>query len=149
MNFFSKFIYPYDRIKAFFLALMVIVVYIPFLNNPLVFDDFAIFGAAIDHYANTWFRLDLRWFPYATFGVTWVFFGEDPPAFRLQNLLLHGMNVLLLLLVLRVWIKLFIIDVSKEKIANWGAWLGALVFACHPLAVYGVGYLIQRSILIS
>jgi len=149
MNFISKFIYPHDRIKALFLALMVIVVYIPFLNNPLIFDDFAFFDAAIDHYANTWFRLDLRWFPYTTFGVTWVFFGEDPPVFRIQNLLLHGMNVLLLLLVLRVWIKLFITDVSKEKIANWSAWLGALVFACHPLAVYGVGYLIQRSILMA
>ncbi|BBJ24750.1 tetratricopeptide repeat protein [Candidatus Nitrotoga sp. AM1P] len=149
MNFFSNFVYPRDRIKALFLMLLVIVVYVPFLNNPLIFDDIPFFDAAIDHYANTLFRFDLRWFPYTTFGVTWVFFGEDPLVFRIQNLLLHGMNVLLLLLVLRMWIKLFITDVSKEKIANWGAWLGALVFACHPLAVYGVGYLIQRSILMA
>jgi tetratricopeptide (TPR) repeat protein len=33
--------------------------------------------------------------------------------------------------------------------ANWGAWLGALIFAVHPLGVYGVGYLIQRSILMA
>jgi len=149
MNFFSNFIYPLDRIKALVLVLMVIVVYVPFLNNPLIFDDVSFFDAVIDRYANTLFRLDLRWFPYTTFGVTWVFFGEAPPVFRIQNLLLHGMNVLLLLLVLRVWIKLFITDVSKENIVNWGAWLGALVFACHPLAVYGVGYLIQRSILMA
>ncbi|CAH1903804.1 TPR_REGION domain-containing protein [Candidatus Nitrotoga sp. HW29] len=149
MSFFSKFIYPLDRIKALSLALMVIVVYAPFFNNPLIFDDFAFFDTAIDHYANTLFRLDLRWFPYTTFGVTWVFFGEATPVFRIQNLLLHGMNVLLLLLVLRMWIKLFITDMSKENIANWGAWLGALIFACHPLAVYGVGYLIQRSILMA
>lgn len=149
MNFFSNFVYPRDRIKTLFLMLLVIVVYVPFLNNPLIFDDVPFFDAVIDHYANTLFRLDLRWFPYTTFGVTWVFFGENPLVFRIQNLLLHGMNVLLLLLVLRMWIKLFITDVSKENIANWGAWLGALVFACHPLAVYGVGYLIQRSILMA
>lgn len=149
MNFFSKFLYPFDRVKALFLVLLVIVVYVPFLKNPLIFDDVPFFDAAIDHYANTLFRFDLRWFPYTTFGVTWVFFGEDPLVFRIQNLLLHGMNVLLLLLVLRMWIKLFITDVSKENIVNWGAWLGALVFACHPLAVYGVGYLIQRSILMA
>jgi tetratricopeptide (TPR) repeat protein len=149
MNFFSKFIYPLDRIKALVLVLMVTAVYVPFLNNPLIFDDVPFFNAAIDHYANTLFRLDLRWFPYTTLGVTWVFFGEDPPVFRMQNLLLHAVNVLLLLLVLRLWIKLFITDVSKENIANWGAWLGALIFACHPLAVYGVGYLIQRSILMA
>lgn len=149
MNFFSKLVYPFDRIKALFLALLVIAVYAPFLNNPLIFDDIPFFNSVIDRYANTLFHLDLRWFPYTTFGVTWVFFGEAPPVFRVQNLLLHGVNVLLLLLVLRMWIKLFITDVSKENIANWGAWLGALIFACHPLAVYGVGYLIQRSILMA
>ena len=100
MSFFHNFVYPRDRVKALFLVLLVVVVYVPFLNNPLVFDDVPFFDAVIDHYANTLFRLDLRWFPYTTFGVTWVFFGEDPPVFRIQNLLLHGMNVLLLLLVL-------------------------------------------------
>lgn len=149
MNFFSKLVYPLDRIKALILVLLVIVVYAPFLNNPLIFDDVPFFDAAIDHYANTLFHLDLRWFPYTTFGVTWVFFGEDPPVFRVQNFLLHVVNVLLLLLVLRMWIKLFIVDVNKENVVNWGAWLGALIFACHPLAVYGVGYLIQRSILMA
>jgi len=149
MNFFYKFIYPLDRIKALILVMLVIAVYVPFLNNPLIFDDVPFFDATIDHYANTLFRFDLRWFPYTTFGFTWVFFGEDPLVFRIQNLLLHSVNVLLLLLVLRLWIKLFITDVNKEHIVNWGAWLGALVFACHPLAVYGVGYLIQRSILMA
>ena len=149
MNFFNKFLYPLDQIKALILVMVVIAVYVPFLNNPLIFDDVPFFDATIDHYANTLFRFDLRWFPYTTFGFTWVFFGEDPLVFRIQNLLLHSVNVLLLLLVLRMWIKLFITDVENDHIVNWGAWLGALIFACHPLAVYGVGYLIQRSILMA
>ncbi|MFA5825866.1 MAG: tetratricopeptide repeat protein [Gallionellaceae bacterium] len=139
-----------DRIKALILLLMVGLVYLPFLKNPLIFDDLTLLGGGvISGYADLPFNFDLRWFPYVSLGFTWVFFGEDPPAFRVQNLLLHGMNVLLLLLLLRLWIGVFIADASKEKMANWGAWLGALVFACHPLAVYGVGYLVQRSILMA
>lgn len=142
-------LFPHDRLKISLLIFLVCLLYLPFLSNPLIFDDTTFFRATIDHYADAPFYLDLRWFPYTTFGVTWVFFDEKPPVFRVQNLLLHGMNVLLLLLLLRLWIGLFITDASKERIANWGAWLGALVFACHPLAVYGVGYLVQRSILMA
>lgn len=144
MRFFHR-----DRLKISLLIFLVCLLYLPFLSNPLIFDDTTFFRATIDHYADAPFHLDFRWFPYTTLGVTWVFFGENPPVFRVQNLLLHGMNVLLLLLLLRLWIGLFIADASKERIANWGAWLGALVFACHPLAVYGVGYLVQRSILMA
>jgi hypothetical protein len=38
---------------------------------------------------------------------------------------------------------------NKTIYANWGTWLGALVYACHPVAVYAVGYVIQRSILMA
>ena len=31
----------------------------------------------------------------------------------------------------------------------WGAWFGALIFAIHPVAVYAVGYVVQRSILMA
>lgn len=146
-NFLSLY-FPRDRIKALLLLLLSGAVYLPFLNNPLMFDDIPFFGNVLN-YADAPFMFGFRWFPYVSLGVTSVFAGDAPPVFRVQNLLLHGMNVLLLLLVLRLWISLFIADASKEKMANWGAWLGALVFACHPLAVYGTGYLVQRSILMA
>ncbi len=148
MNFHPKLYYAQDRLKSL-LLLLVLVIYLPFLNSPLVFDDLYFFKIPISTYANKNLDFSLRWFSNTTFGVTWVFFGEAPPAFRVQNLMLHGMNVLLLMLLMRLWIRLFITDAGKDKLANWGAWLGALVFACHPLAVYGVGYLIQRSILMA
>lgn len=122
--------------------------YLPFLDNPLVFDDLPFFPR-ISRFADIPFDFGLRWFPVFSLSFTWVFFGEEPAVFRVQNLLLHGMNVLLLLLLMRLWIGLFISDAGKERIANWGAWFAALVFACHPLAVYGVGYLVQRSILMA
>lgn len=150
MGTYSMLYFSRDRIKALILLLVAGIVYLPFLNNPLIFDDMALLaGGEISRFADMPFNFDIRWFPYTSMGVTWVFFGEETPVFRVQNLLLHGLNVLLLLLVLRLWIALFITDSSKERVANWGAWLGALVFACHPLAVYGVGYLIQRSILMA
>lgn len=145
---FQSLYFPRDRTKVWVLLLLVGLVYLPFLGNPLVFDDIPFF-ASVSSFSDALFDLQLRWFPYFSLGFTWVFAGEAPPVFRVQNLLLHGVNVLLLLLLLRLWIGLLIHDSSKEKLANWGAWLGALVFACHPLAVYGVGYLVQRSILMA
>lgn len=141
--------FPRDRIKALLLLLLVCLVYLPFFGSPLVFDDLPFFKDGPSGYSNQLFELQLRWFPYFSIGFTWVFAGENLSAYRVQNLLLHGLNVLLLLLLMRLWIGAFIADARKEKLANWGAWLGALVFACHPLAVYGVGYLIQRSILMA
>lgn len=128
--------------------MLVFLVYLPFLDNPLVFDDLPFFPGVLG-FADLLFDLRIRWFPYVSLGFTAVFFGMDEPVFRLQNLLIHGMNVLLLLLLLRLWIGLFINNADNARLANWGAWFGALVFACHPLAVYGVGYLIQRSILMA
>jgi hypothetical protein len=37
----------------------------------------------------------------------------------------------------------------KTRYLVWGAWLGALFFACHPIAVYATGYIIQRSVLLA
>lgn len=149
MHAYPNLYYPRDRIRALLLLLLVGLVYLPFINNPLVFDDVTFFKYPITNFADASFDFTFRWFSYTTFGVTWVFFGENPPAFRVQNLLLHGMNVLLLLLVLRLWISLFVAEPVRRKMAVWGAWAGALVFACHPLAVYGTGYLIERSILMA
>lgn len=144
----SNLYYQHDRMRAVLLLFLVGAVYLPFLGNPLVFDDLPFFPGVLG-FANEPFDFRIRWFPYVSFGVTAVFCGGDESVFRLQNLLIHCMNVLLLLLLLRIWIGLFINNADNAKLANWGAWFGALVFACHPLAVYGVGYLIQRSILMA
>ncbi len=149
MGAYSNLYFPRDRVKALLLLLLVGLIYLPFLNSPLMFDDVPFFKSAVVAFSDAPFNLNFRWFSSFSFGFTWAFFGEDPFVFRVQNLLLHGMNVLMLLLVLRLWISLLVNEVAQQKMANWGAWLGALVFACHPLAVYGTGYLVQRSILMA
>jgi tetratricopeptide (TPR) repeat protein len=143
-----KLYFPNDRIKALLLIFLVGLVFLPFIGNPLIFDDLPFFAGALG-FADEPFSLNLRWFPYVSIGITSVFAGGEPPVFHLQNLLLHGFNVLLLLLLMRLWISILAADANKAKVANWGAWLGALIFAIHPLAVYGVGYLVQRSILMA
>ncbi len=137
-----------DRSKAALLAAMALLVYLPFISNPLIFDDLPFFPGVLG-FADFPFNLYQRWFPYVSLGVTAAFAENHLSYFRIENLLLHNLNVLLLLLLLRLWISLFITDVNQAKLARWGAWLGALVFACHPLAVYAVGYLVERSILMA
>jgi hypothetical protein len=148
MNFYSNLYRPHDRLKVILLLIAVLVVYLPFIGNPLIFDDVPFFSG-IASYADMAFSFNFRWFPYSTLGVTWVFFGEAPFAFRIQNLLLHALNTVLLLLVLRLWISLFIAEPARQSIFNWATWLGVLVFALHPLATYATGYLVQRSILMA
>ncbi|MDX8398930.1 MAG: tetratricopeptide repeat protein [Gallionellaceae bacterium] len=138
-----------ERSKTLFLLFVLVLIYLPFITAPLFFDDLPFFARYVSSFADAPFDFGRRWFSYTSIGFTWVFAGENPALFRLGNLLLHGMNVLLLLLLLRLWISLFVVGESKEKLAAWGAWLGALVFACHPLAVYGVGYLVERSMLMA
>jgi len=138
-----------ERSKTLFLLFLLVLIYLPFITAPLFFDDLPFFARSVSSFADAPFNFGLRWFPYVSIAFTWVFAGENPTWFRLGNLFLHGMNVLLLLLLLRQWISLFVADESKEKLVAWGACLGALVFACHPLAVYGVGYLVERSILMA
>lgn len=127
------------------------LLYLPFLGSPFVFDDLLFFfGGVAEKYGHSWFRLDLRWFPYATLGWTEVWFSNVVTHFfHLGNLLLHAANVILLFYLLRLWVGSVVPDRKDTNTLAWGAWLGALVFALHPVAVYAVGYVVERSILMA
>ena len=85
------------------------LLYVQFLQNPIVFDDMYFFmldnagHSAIEKYANpSW--LELRALPYATLAWNASLFGFDLPPFRIENLLLHWMVVVILaLFVLRLY----------------------------------------------
>ena len=129
----------------------VCIVYLPFLSNPFVFDDQYIFSHNMaDHYTHSLFQFERRWLSYASLGWTdSIFSGVLPHPFRLGNMFLHAANVVLLLFLLRQLISTVIPEDEKSTVVIWGTWFGALIFACHPVAVYAVGYVVERSILMS
>lgn len=139
-----------DRSWVLSLCAAACLVYLPFLGNPFVFDDIPFFsGNEASRFAGSPLQISLRWLPYASMGWTWAFFTDAPHFYRLGNLLLHAANAILLFLLLRQLAGAAIPENENISTVTWGAWFGALLFACHPVAVYAVGYVIQRSILMA
>ena len=142
-----------QRGRGWLLSLFGLVglVYLPFMGNHYIFDDLNFFSSPmLEYYMNALFYFDLRWLPYASLSWTAVLFSEDVPHFfHLGNALLHLGNVLLLFYLLRQLLGAVLGKSEQSSYIVWGAWLAALLFAVHPVAVYAVGYVIQRSILMA
>jgi len=140
----------HDRGLVFALIGLALLVYAPFLGNPFVFDDLPFMAGAVSHYTNAPFDFSLRWFPYVTLGWTWAFFVDSPYAYRLGNIFLHALNGILLFYFLRQLLMLYVTPGEDAKrFVTKGAWIGAVFFVCHPVAVYAAGYMVQRSILMA
>jgi protein O-mannosyl-transferase len=130
--------------------------YLPFLGNPLVFDDkFFFSGLRFAYYAMHPLGLDLRLPPYFSLASTYVFFAERIEAQRILSLAFHIACSLALYKLLYDLLRLVPQSTRSEPApdappgaAIW-AFVGAAVFAIHPVAVYGAAYLVQRSIVLA
>jgi protein O-mannosyl-transferase len=138
------------------LLLVVCLVYIPYFNNALFFDDLPFFSDTVNQFINTPWHLYSRWLPYMSLAWTYTLFSDIPLPLHLGNLLLHFTNTLLVFVLLQQLCSLVLNQNKKTTLpaffispSNWGAWLGALAFACHPVAVYAVGYVVERSIVMA
>ena len=126
--------------------------YGPFLDNPRVFDDWQFFsGYKFAYYATHPFGLDMRLPPYFSLAITEIEIG-GMRAHRIVSLVFH---IACSLALYRVIHDLLLAvapsdgpgrDVEQRSAALW-ACAGAVLFAIHPAAVYGAGYLVQRTIL--
>ena len=114
------------------------------LRYPPVFDDGQLTEHFLRSYGTAWFRLDLRWFAYASFGWTYDMAGRDWFWLRLGNVLLHAAVAAMLFVFLR---RLFAAVLGGGH--AWWALFGALIFLIHPAAVYAVAYLVQRPIVMA
>ena len=142
--------------QAAMLAIAAAALYGNFLSSPLVLDDLVLRELRRPEYVQTILGISLRWLPYASIEWTRDLLGEDLLWLRLGNLALHIANTLLLFLFLR---RLFESVLPEETCTtasaggglslSWLAFSGAMLFALHPAAVYGVAYLIQRTILMA
>jgi len=73
-----------------------------------------------------------------TFALQWAIWGQDPVAFHAFNLLLHLANVCL--------VYGLLVRLSRRRDV---AWLGALLWALHPALTEAVGWVKNRSELLS
>lgn len=114
------------------------------LQHPLVFDDEHLTESFLRSYGRAFFALDFRWFAYASFGWTYNLFGTDPVWLRAGNVLLHGATAATLYALLARLLS----DLPHPAnccSARLAAFLCALAFVLHPVAIYATAYLIQRS----
>ncbi len=146
-----RYFHQHDRGWVLSLFVACCCVYLPFLGNPFFFDDLNFFTGVIPgQYAHSIFQFNLRWFPYYSLGWTEEVFSDVVPHFfHLGNLLLHATNTILVFYVLRKIVGAVNQDRQNSPELILGAWIAALIFAVHPVAVFAVGYTIQRSIVMA
>ena len=133
------------------LALAVGALYGPYLSNPIVFDDLPFFllgnDGSLPLTAHRLQLLELRSLPTATLAWTQAVWGQELLYFRLGNLLLHlavASATYGLVLQLRGTIA-----AQQSRQDRRLACIVALLVALNPVAVYAVGYLVQRSTLMA
>ncbi|MBI2276767.1 MAG: hypothetical protein HYU74_05400 [Dechloromonas sp.] len=127
--------------------------YVPFIGNELIFDDISFFyrGHWLSHFAVTPFDYIPRTLPYFSF----AFIQTLTQSFeiqRLANLCLHCINGYLLFLLSQMLLSMLSAAghaprTNKESVTTLASGGIALAFVLHPVAVYGTGYLVQRTIL--
>ncbi|MBI3523933.1 MAG: hypothetical protein HY066_05290 [Betaproteobacteria bacterium] len=143
-----------DWLTLALLATGVAALYGPHLNAPLVFDDIDFFGS---NYASrvggNFSPLALRYWSTWTFAFQRIVFGDDPAMFRLVNVALHLMVGAALFLFIRTLHALVLTGDSElrgqNQTSRHAIWLAVALFLFHPVAVYGVAYLVERSILMA
>ena len=133
------------------LATLVAVLYVPFLSNPLFFDDRGIFsGSQFAQYAASPLGWGVRYPAYFSIAAVHVLFGTIE-AQRAVSALLHCAVALALFVAVRAlqtkWTPAATPEAQRRD--SLAALLAAALFAVHPVAVYAAGYLVQRSIVLA
>ena len=134
------------------LILGVLAIYLPGLDNELIFDDeilengyiFATYGG-LDEFQQ-------RLISYGSFSWIHTIFGEDWWKQRLVNLGIHiAVVVALYALIARLLVTLNLTAVEQPSHESRlaAAQVAVAFFALNPVAVYAVAYLVQRSILLA
>lgn len=136
------------------LLALIFALYGQFLWNPIVFDDLPFF--MLDERGNQpvsgyhFSLFELRSLPYATLAWGKAAFGLDMLHFRVENLLLHAaVSIALFFFLARLFDAVYGTRADSLLGVHTLAFAAALFFALHPVAVYAVGYLVQRTIVMA
>lgn len=137
--------YQGDYLAALLLLLGVFVVYLPAIDGEFIFDDLQYIqeNPLLHDKAGLWRiwfdpKANPQYYPvtFTTFWVEFQMWGLWPTGYHLTNILVHGLNVLLL------WQSLL-------RLAVPGAWVAAAVFAVHPVQVESVAWIAERKNVLS
>jgi protein O-mannosyl-transferase len=140
---------PRTRAVPLLLALLPIAVYLPSLGASFQFDDWSVIvgDARVASLAAWWAAMPgIRPLLKATYALNHEL-GSGPAGFRAVNLLLHGLNTLLLFALLRRVLRAGRLATQAE--ATFVAAVAALVFALHPVQTESVTYVSGRSNLLA
>lgn len=137
------------RGKLMLVILMVAAVvglYWPSLHYPVFFDDIPLFRQnGLNNLFIQGFAFEIRWLPYFLTAWADLIFDDKVFAQRSINVGLH----LVTAFVLYALVKQVSNHAAPHRNNERAAMAAALLFLLHPLAVYAVGYLIQRTILMA
>ena len=123
------------------LLLLVIVAYLPALRGQFIWDDnFHVTEClplrSLAGLGRIWFEpgATQQFYPltWTSFWIDYHLWGLHPFMYHAENILLHGINAIL------VWRILRRLNVP-------GAWLGAALFALHPVGVESVAWISERK----
>jgi tetratricopeptide (TPR) repeat protein len=127
--------------------------YFPFLNAGLIFDDHGLFlNLRVYEFAQELFDLKPRTFPYFTLGLIQVL-SDSLVVNRIVSFVLHLICAGLLFFVLRSSLTAALTrvkgraDLQRNYLISGASIFAAIIFAIHPISVYGYAYLAQRTIL--
>lgn len=124
--------------------LVTAALYLPFVDNPIVFDDHNILSnQAVFDSAQNFFNRHARTFPRFTIGLVHVLSEGNVAWNRGLSVVLFGLVVIALCFLLR--------RALRRLVGNDSRCLNISLIAClwvtlNPVAVYATGYLIQRTI---
>ncbi|UCE62831.1 MAG: tetratricopeptide repeat protein [Nitrospirota bacterium] len=127
------------------LLLITIVAYVPAIDGGFVWDDDSYVTEnqnlrSLQGLYRIWFEIGAvpQYYPmvHSTFWVEYHLWELDPLGYHLVNVILHGLNAIL------VWLVLTRLSVP-------GAWLAAAVFALHPVHVESVAWITERKNVLS
>ena len=135
---------------------LLLAVYLPGLQNELVFDDEYLTGSLFTDYASL-FALKPRMLSYGSFVWVHALVGDGWWKQRLVNLGIHAGTVVVLWALYREILRHIALPPAEPGVASEALRyeqspalaIAIGFFALNPVAVYAVAYLIQRSILLA
>lgn len=138
------------------LSCLVLAIYVPGFDNELIFDDARLLDGTVFERYGSLLEFRQRMLSYGSFPWVQAVLGEGWWKQRLVNVLLHlGVSVALYALFAHLLGVIRARRVPEETGDGPAASdvaalrVGVAMFALNPVAVYAVGYLVQRSILMA